>query len=83
MDHSVLDFICETHLELPTQPPPGHRTLVLFAHFDPHGVVDPYVDYYLKALRGLGSTIVFVSGSATLTRESVARISEPTYAAPR
>jgi lipopolysaccharide biosynthesis protein len=67
-------FLCETHQELPSQPPPGRRTLVLFAHFDPQGVVDPYVAYYLKALHGLGATIVFVSGSPTLTPESVAPI---------
>jgi lipopolysaccharide biosynthesis protein len=67
-------FLCETHLELPPQPPPGCRTLVLFAHFDLQGIVDPYVAYYLKALRGLGATIVFVSGSPTLTPESVAPI---------
>ncbi|OBH76979.1 hypothetical protein A5681_08140 [Mycobacterium scrofulaceum] len=67
-------FLCETHLELPPNPPPGHRTLVLFAHFDPQGIVDPYVAYYLKALREQDATIVFVSGSPTLTPESVASI---------
>ena len=67
-------FLCETHQELPPQPPPGRRTLVLFAHFDPHGIVDPYVAFYLKALHGLGATILFVSGSPTLTPESVATI---------
>jgi hypothetical protein len=65
-----LGFICETHQELPAQPPPGRRALVLFAHFDPQGVVDPYVVYYLNALHGLGATIVFVSGSPSLTPES-------------
>lgn len=67
-------LLCETHLELPPQPPSGRRTLVLFAHFDPHGIVDPYVAYYLKALHGLGACIVFVSGSPTLAPESVAAI---------
>jgi lipopolysaccharide biosynthesis protein len=66
-----LRFIRETHQELPAQPPPGRRTLVLFAHFDPQGIVDPYVTYYLKALHGLGATIVFVSGSPALKPESV------------
>ena len=70
----ALRFVCETHEELPPQPPPGLRTLVLFAHFDPQGIVDPYVVYYLKALHGLGATILFVSGSPTLTAESVAPI---------
>jgi lipopolysaccharide biosynthesis protein len=72
----ALGFICETHQELAAQPPSGRRTLVLFAHFDPQGVVDPYVVYYLKALHGLGATIVFVSGSPSLTPESVAPIRE-------
>src|SRR6202161_3084025 len=72
----ALSFICETHQELPAQPPFGRRTLILFAHFDPQGVVDPYVVYYLKALYGLGATIVFVSGSPSLTAESVAPIRE-------
>lgn len=67
----ALRFVCETHQELPPEPPSGRRTLVLFAHFDPQGVVDPYVVYYLNALHGLGATIVFVSGSPTLTPESV------------
>jgi lipopolysaccharide biosynthesis protein len=74
LDGDALRFVCETHRELPPQPPPGRRTLVLFAHFDPQGIVDPYVAYYLKALHGLGATIVFVSGSPSLTRESVAAI---------
>lgn len=71
---NTFDFLCETHLELPPRPPPGCRTLVLFAHFDRQGIVDPYVAYYLKELQGLGATIVFVSGSPTLTPESVAPI---------
>jgi lipopolysaccharide biosynthesis protein len=74
LDHNTLAFLCETHRELPRRPPPRCRTLVLFAHFDPHGVIDPYVVYYLKALHGLGAAIVFVSGSQTLTPESVAPI---------
>lgn len=72
----ALGFVCETHQELPAEPPPGRRTLVMFAHFDPQGIVDPYVAYYLKALHDLGTTIVFVSGSPTLTPESVAPIRE-------
>jgi lipopolysaccharide biosynthesis protein len=75
-DGDGLGFICETHQELPAQPPFGRRTLILFAHFDPQGIVDPYVVYYLKALHGLGATIIFVSGSPTLTPESVAPIRE-------
>lgn len=74
LGRNAFRFICETHLVLPAQPPPGCRTLVLFAHFDVQGIVDPYVAYYLKALHELGATIVFVSGSPTLTPESVAPI---------
>jgi lipopolysaccharide biosynthesis protein len=72
LSRNALDFLCETHLELSARPVPGRRTLILFAHFDPHGIVDPYVTYYLQALHGLGASIVFVSGSPTLTPESVA-----------
>ncbi|MEE6176565.1 rhamnan synthesis F family protein [Mycobacterium sp. 050134] len=71
---NALRFISETHQQLPSGPPPDARTLVLFAHFDPQGVVDPYVGYYLKALHSLGAAIIFVSGSPTLTPESVAPI---------
>ncbi|OBH34381.1 hypothetical protein A5692_13140 [Mycobacterium sp. E342] len=74
MTRDALRFVCETHQELPTEPSPARRTLVLFAHFDPQGVLDPYVAYYLKALHGLGASIVFVSGSPNLTPESVAPI---------
>lgn len=74
LDRNAFRFLCETHQELSPRPPPGCGTLVLFAHFDPHGIVDPYVAYYLRALYGLGATIVFVSGSPTLTPESVAAI---------
>jgi lipopolysaccharide biosynthesis protein len=74
LDGDTSRFVCETHRELPSQPPRGRRTLVLFAHFDVDGVVDPSVGYYLRALHALGATIVFVSGSPTLTPESVAEI---------
>lgn len=67
----ALAFVCETHQELPSQPPSDRSALVLFAHFDPHGIVDPYVVYYLEALHGLGATIIFVSGSPSLAPESV------------
>ncbi|MFV0495914.1 rhamnan synthesis F family protein [Mycobacterium sp.] len=76
LNKDALGFICQTHQELPAQPPAGRRTLVLFAHFDPQGIVDPYVVYYLKALHKLGATIIFVSGSPSLTPESVAPIRE-------
>ncbi len=71
---NALRFLCESHLELPSQPPSGRRTLVLFAHFDVQGIVDPHITYYLKALHRLGATIVFVSASPILSAESVAPI---------
>lgn len=72
LGHNALRFVCQIHKALPPEPPPGRGALVLFAHFDPHGVVDPYVVFYLQALHRLGTTIVFVSGSPSLTPESVA-----------
>ncbi len=71
---NALRFVRQTHQQLSPQPPPGRPTLVLFAHFDPQGIVDPYVVHYLKALHGLGATIIFVSGSPKLAPESVAPI---------
>jgi lipopolysaccharide biosynthesis protein len=72
LDHDALRFVRQVHQELPAQPPPGRDALVLFAHFDPQGIVDPYVVHYLRALNRLGTTIVFVSGSPELVPDSVA-----------
>ncbi|WP_082614254.1 rhamnan synthesis F family protein [Mycobacterium sp. Root265] len=72
VDHDAHRFICQTHQDIPPQPPRRRGALVLFAHYDPHGIVDPYVVYYLQALHRLGTTIVFISGSPSLTPESVA-----------
>ena len=72
LDHDAHRFVRQVHQELPAQPPPDGNALVLFAHFDPQGIVDPYVVHYLRALKRLGTTIVFVSGSPELTPESVA-----------
>ncbi|BBY39870.1 hypothetical protein MMAN_40040 [Mycobacterium mantenii] len=74
LGRNAFRFLCETHLDLPPQPAPGCRTLLLFAHFDPQGIVDPYVAHYLRALQRLGTTVVFVSGSPILAPESVAPI---------
>lgn len=74
MTGNALPFVRETHQELPSQPACGSRTLVLFAHFDLQGVVDPYVVYYLEALHRLNATIILVSGSASITEDSVAPI---------
>lgn len=74
LDGDALRFVSESHKELSGQPSRDRSTLVLFAHFDPQGVVDPYVVYYLQALHRLGTTIIFVSGSPSLTPESVTPI---------
>ncbi|MGI4755375.1 MAG: rhamnan synthesis F family protein, partial [Janthinobacterium lividum] len=52
----------------------GQKILVLFAHFDPHGRVDEYVEYYLQQLHAVGATIIFVSGSPELDPASTKRI---------
>lgn len=40
------------------------KHLCLFAHFDPQGLIDPYVIVYLKTLKTMGCDIVFVSETA-------------------
>jgi lipopolysaccharide biosynthesis protein len=42
------------------------RKICLFAHFDPHGRIDPYVRHYLRALTELGFDIVLVSAAPRL-----------------
>lgn len=46
----------------------------IFAHYDPHGIVDPYVVEYLRRLRALDADIVFVTASDTLAPEEIAKI---------
>lgn len=45
-----------------------------FAHYDPDGRVDPYVELYLRAIAACGFSIVFVS-AGELRAEDAARIS--------
>lgn len=73
-DGDAMRMLCETHEALPADPPADCRSLVLFAHFDAQGIVDPYVVYYLEALKSVGATIIFVSGSPHLEPESVESI---------
>lgn len=40
------------------------RNLCLFAHFDPDGLIDPYVVRYLEGLKTMDCEIVFITGSA-------------------
>ena len=80
MDGDYRRFITTTLKPLPQSPPASRGTLVLFAHFDAQGLVDPYVRFYLEALHQLGATIVFVSGSSNLD-PITARTIEPFCAA--
>lgn len=61
--------VLETYVELPARQP--SRTLAMFAHWDPHNMVDPHVVHYLKALHALDVAILFVSTCPTLAAESV------------
>ena len=47
----------------------------IFAHYDPQGVIDPYVVEYLRRLRALDADIVFVTTSDTLAPEETGKIS--------
>ncbi len=40
------------------------KHLCLFAHFDPQGIIDPYVVVYLETLKAMGCDIVFISETA-------------------
>lgn len=55
---SILDRM---HAELPAPDAFEGRRVALLAHHDPHGLVDPYVIRYMKALRELGYAAILVS----------------------
>jgi rhamnosyltransferase len=46
------------------------KRAVVFAHYDRDGIVDPYVHYYLHALRSLSDHLVCVSTAALSTDET-------------
>jgi lipopolysaccharide biosynthesis protein len=52
----------------------GSGRCCIFAHYDPHGVVDPYVVAYLQRLRELDADIVFVTANDTLAPAEIAKI---------
>ena len=52
--------------ETGTAAPSQSGRVCLFAHYDPHGIVDPYVFHYLAQLRGLDADILFVSTASSL-----------------
>lgn len=49
--------------------------ICLFAHFDPQGIIEPYVAQYVKALTGLGFEILFVTTSPCFTSEQAMKLS--------
>jgi len=50
------------------------KRAVIFAHYDKDGIVDPYVLYYLEALKSISDHIVCVS-TASLSQEEVKKLS--------
>lgn len=48
------------------------RRVALVAHWDPHGLADPYVVHYLRHLRALGYATVLVSDRALALPDDVA-----------
>jgi lipopolysaccharide biosynthesis protein len=48
--------------------------VAVFAHYDPAGLVDDFVIYYLRALRDAGYTVVFVSSSPDFGTSSLQRV---------
>lgn len=74
IDHNALRMIVRTYKDLDAQPIASRKRLVLFAHYDPYDLVDPYVQYYIQQLHALDCTIVFVSGSPHLRPEAAQTI---------
>jgi lipopolysaccharide biosynthesis protein len=74
VDRNALRFTTQTIKPLSPQPDSDSANLVFFAHFDPKDTVDSYVVYYVRALKELGSDVIFVSGSPNLSRESAAAL---------
>lgn len=54
---------------------PALKDVCLFAHFDPDDKVDPYVMFYLKALREAGFSTVFTTPS-NISTEDESRVRE-------
>jgi len=48
--------------------------VVVFAHYDPAGLVDDFVIYYLRALRDAGYAVVFISNSPDFGAASLQRV---------
>ena len=47
-----------------------NRNICLFAHYDPQGIIDDYVVFYLRSLRPLFKKIIFVSTAKLLDYQS-------------
>jgi lipopolysaccharide biosynthesis protein len=52
----------------------GTGRCCIFSHYDPQGIIDPYVVYYLRKLRELDADIIFVVTSDTLAPEEIAKV---------
>ena len=50
---------CQHHAS--NNPKFSGEKVALVAHWDPHGIVDPYVVHYLKALKNIGYTTILIS----------------------
>ena len=48
--------------------------VAVFAHYDPAGLVDDFVIYYLRALRDAGYAVVFVSSSPSFGTDALQRV---------
>ncbi|QCB46344.1 rhamnan synthesis F family protein [Hydrogenophaga sp. PAMC20947] len=54
------------------------HSVCVFSHYDPNGVVEPYVRYYLRELKRCNFAVVFVTTSPSLDDESLAALRELT-----
>lgn len=52
----------------------GAKRVTVFNHFDLHGVVHDYVEYYIKALKRAGFAVIFASNSPKFPAESVEKL---------
>jgi lipopolysaccharide biosynthesis protein len=52
----------------------GTGRCCIFSHYDPHGIIDPYVVHYLRKIRELDADIFFVVTSDTLAPEEIAKV---------
>jgi lipopolysaccharide biosynthesis protein len=51
---------------IPLRQPLAGRTVCVFAHYDPAGRVEPYVEHHLRALARTDAVVLFISTAAAL-----------------